>query len=226
EAISSPTRCSSTSVPCAAAWKSSKRLTRPRFPGSRMANSSSTATVKSFPASKASRAERICSSGLSFWASPTRRKYQSGNRLPAPALDRSRARRSREPGPIRARQRQDCIELRGEVRGGPGLERGKRPMLLRVGLLKPLGDLGEPGVSGDERRRPARRCLCGNHDEGLREDGRGHAYVREGPEVAEVAVLEGTGEENAFPCAPLEGVASGPEPDDDGARIHVLERFQ
>ena len=42
-----------------------------------MANSSSTATVKSRPDSNPSRALEICSSGVSFWASPTARKYQT-----------------------------------------------------------------------------------------------------------------------------------------------------
>ena len=76
EAISSPTRCSSSGVPAAPACSSSKRLTSPSVSGSRMANSSSTATVKSRPDSNPSRALEICSSGLSFWASPTARKYQ------------------------------------------------------------------------------------------------------------------------------------------------------
>jgi hypothetical protein len=62
EAISSPARCGSSGVPCAAALTSSKRLTRPRVTGSSSANSSSTATLKSSPSSKASRATcRSCS---------------------------------------------------------------------------------------------------------------------------------------------------------------------
>ena len=74
EAMSSPTRCPSSSVPCAAAKSSSKRPTISRVRGSRMANSSSTATVKSRASSNCSRARRSCSSELSRWASPTARK--------------------------------------------------------------------------------------------------------------------------------------------------------
>src|SRR5205823_4857389 len=70
EAINSPTRCSSSGVPWAAAWSSSNRFTSESVSGSRTANSSSTATVKSVPFSYASRARRICSSGVSFCASP------------------------------------------------------------------------------------------------------------------------------------------------------------
>ena len=58
DAISSPTRCGSSSVPRAACWTSSKRLTSSRVPGSRSANSSSTATVKSGPSSKAASRRR------------------------------------------------------------------------------------------------------------------------------------------------------------------------
>ncbi len=58
EAISSPTRCGSTSEPLASACSCSKRSTSDSVSGSRRANSSSTASVKSVPDSNASRAVR------------------------------------------------------------------------------------------------------------------------------------------------------------------------
>ncbi len=73
EAISSPTRCSSSGVPAAAAWSSSNRFVSESVAGSRIANSSSTASVRSVASSYCSRAVRICSSGVSRWASPTGR---------------------------------------------------------------------------------------------------------------------------------------------------------
>ena len=51
DAISSPTRCSSSALPFAAACTSSKRFVSSSVSGSRIANSSSTATVKSVPPS-------------------------------------------------------------------------------------------------------------------------------------------------------------------------------
>ena len=51
EAISSPTRCSSSGRPAAAAFSSSKRLTSESVSGSSSANSSSTARVRSVPSS-------------------------------------------------------------------------------------------------------------------------------------------------------------------------------
>src|SRR5215831_14084709 len=70
DAISSPTRCSSSSEPFAAALSSSKRLTSESVSGSSRANSSSTATVKSVPVSNASRADASCSSAESRCSSP------------------------------------------------------------------------------------------------------------------------------------------------------------
>ena len=70
EAISSPTRCGSSSVPAAAAWSSSKRFVSSSVSGSRSASSSSTATVKSVADSNPSRANAICSAGLRRCSSP------------------------------------------------------------------------------------------------------------------------------------------------------------
>src|SRR5205823_4813260 len=75
EAISSPTRCGSSSLPLAASWSSSKRLTRPSVSGSTSANSSSTATVKSGTASNSVRDRASISSYPSRCSSPTREAY-------------------------------------------------------------------------------------------------------------------------------------------------------
>src|SRR6476619_6362258 len=75
DAISSPTRCGSSSVPRAASWSSSKRLTRPSVSGSISANSSSTATVKSGTASNAARDCANISSYPSRCSSPTSKAY-------------------------------------------------------------------------------------------------------------------------------------------------------
>src|SRR5579862_2695864 len=70
DAISSPTRSGSSSVPRAAAWSSSKRFTSRSVSGSRSANSSSTATVKSAPTSNPSRAAASCSCAERRCSSP------------------------------------------------------------------------------------------------------------------------------------------------------------
>src|SRR3954453_16207990 len=73
DAISSPTRCGSTSVPRAAACTSSKRVTSSRDAGSRMANSSSIASVKSCNSSKDLREDSSSSSYQTVCSSPMRR---------------------------------------------------------------------------------------------------------------------------------------------------------
>ena len=60
----------------------------------------------------------------------------------------------------------------------------------RVVLLQPLGDLGQPGVAGDDGRAPGRRRLGGDHPERFREDRRDDAHVGKGEKVLEVAMLE------------------------------------
>jgi len=59
-------------------------------------------------------------------------------------------------------------------------------------------------MTRDERRRATRCRLGGDHAEGLRKDGRRDADLSERPEMAEVAVLEGAGEEHAFARGPLQ----------------------
>src|SRR5918996_2898313 len=225
DAISSPTRWSSSGVPRAPAWSSSKRFTSPSVSGSRMANSSSTATVKSRPDSNPSRPLLICSSGLSFCVSPTGRKYQSGYAFPAPEPLRGAAGGGPPPAALPGRKGEERAELRGEVVHVPAREGGELAVLRRVLLLDPGGDLGEARVARDERRRAARRRLGRHHAESLREDGRGHAYVGERPQVRQVAVLERAREEDGAPRGRgLERGALRPEADDDRPGVHALQR--
>src|SRR4051812_12895259 len=226
EAISSPTRWSSRLVPAAAAWKSSKRSTRPWWAGSRIANSSSTATVKSSPPSNPSRAKAICSSGLSFWASPTRRKYQSRNRLPAPAFDRDRTGSGGELSPLLTRQREERPQLSSQIAGVSGTKAGEVSVRRRIRGLQALGDLGQTGLARDERRAPAGGGLGGDHPERLREDGRRHADVRERPEVAEMAVLERAREEHSAFRRALELLARRTEADDDRSSFDPAKRLE
>src|SRR5687767_10191468 len=225
EAISSTTRCSSSGVPRAPACSSSKRFTRPSVSGSRMANSSSTATVKSRPDSNPSRPLLICSSGLSFCASPTGRKYQSGYALPAPEPLGRAAGGGAQPATLRGRESEQLAELGGEVADVSAGKRGQLAVLGRILLLEAGGDLGETRMARDERRRAARRRLRRHHPERLREYGRRHAHVGERPQVREVAVLEGACEEDGpSHRRGLERRALRPEADDDRTGIHPLER--
>src|SRR5262249_35279694 len=150
EAISSPTRCSSSGVPCAPALNSSKRLLSSSVSGSRIANSSSTATVKSVPFSYASKAERTCSSGVSFCASPMARlqywrQQAFRHARPAPASHRRAPRRRAERPPLRLWQRQQHRELVAQLRHVAVREARQRRALRRVLGLEPRCDLGESG---------------------------------------------------------------------------------
>src|SRR5436305_2236978 len=114
DAISSPTRCGSRSVPFAAVWTSSNRLTSSSVAGSRSANSSSTATVKSGTASNAAREVARSSSYPTFCSPPTtkrlvveRLQQLPGDRGPAPLpLDRAAGGGSESP-PLRVREREE-----------------------------------------------------------------------------------------------------------------------
>src|SRR5919204_3641684 len=222
EAISSPTRCSSSGVPLAVAWSSSKRFVSSSVSGSRTANSSSTATVKSSPFSYASCAKRTCSSGLNFWVSPTGPitlvgeglEKPLGHPLPAPALKNGAAGRRGEGIPLVLREREHGRKLRGQIARVAGLEAHKVAMLRWVLGLEALGDLGEARVARNERKRASGRRLGGDHAERLRED-RGHdAHLAERDQVNEVPVLERPSEERPPGSHPLQLLAVVAEADD------------
>src|SRR3990170_571449 len=230
EAMSSPMMWPSSSVPCAVGKSSSKRLTSPSEDGSRSANSSSTASVKSLPFSNCSRASVICSSGLRRCSSPIRakvskRKYRGGDPLPTPAGDRGPACPLPKP-PVRVgRKREDRLEPGGELGGVARAEAREVTQLRRVLGLEAGGDLGEAGVPCDERWGAAGRCLGGDHPEGLGKDRGRDGDVGEGEEVDEVPVLERAGEEHPPPGGPRLELAAGlAEADDDGPRLEALER--
>src|SRR5439155_26122958 len=232
DAISSPTRCSSSSVPAAAAWSSSKRFVSSRLSGSRSANSSSTATDRSSAFSNDSRANAICCSGVSRCASPMPLSYlkrfqQSGrDALPAPTRHCSAARGLSERATLVRRQREERAQLVREVARVAGREAGEGAVLRRILRLEALRDLREPGMTRDERRGPGCGGLRGDHPEGLREDRRNDAHVRQRKEMREVAVLERPGEERPRRRDAFELLAVVAEADDHRAGVDLLECFQ
>src|SRR6266511_2171160 len=231
DAISSPTRCASSGPPCTAAWNSSNRFASSSVSGSRIANSSSTATVKSLPASYASNAERICSSGVSFCASPIARLRYWGEKpfrhaRPAPARDDGLARCPPELRAVLVRQGEQRRELVAQFRNVAVGERRERRAFLRIFGFDPLGDLGETRVLRDERRDAGGCRLGGNHAEGLREDRRHHGDVAEREQRREMAVLERPREERALRRDLLEVGAVVPEADDDRFRVEPRESLE
>ncbi len=68
----------------------------------------------------------------------------------------------------------------------------------RIRLRQAGGDLGEPGVTCNERRTAGRRGFRSHHPEGFREDRRDDARVRHGEQVDEVPVLERAGERDVL----------------------------
>src|SRR6266566_7330320 len=166
-----------------------------------MANSSSTATVKSRPFSYASRAKAICSSGVRRWLSPIAAtlveglQQSFGDGVPGPALDRRLPGRHPECLLLPRRQREQRAQLGREPGRVTALEARQPTVLGRVGALQSLGHLGKPGVARDEGRRFGCGGLGRDHPEGLRKDRRDDNRVNERKQVREVPVLERTGEE-------------------------------
>src|SRR5205823_11744783 len=214
---------------------SSKRLTRPSVSGSRRANSSSTATVKSGTSSNAAR-DRVSISPYPIrCSSPTGKAYLcarrvdqegSGDNLPAPTPFHRAAGGETELAPALGGQ---CEDRRETLAQGSGVARGEREERgrLRPDLLAEAGrHLGKAGVRRDDRQHAGRRRLGGDHPERLGED-RGHdGDVAERQQVPEVAVLERPGEERADRSERLELLAEVAEADDDGARVETRDRLE
>src|SRR5262249_30038426 len=154
EAISSPTRCGSSSVPLTAACSSSKRLTRSSVSGSRSANSSSTASVKSGTDSNAARDCASISSYPSFCSSPTQKGYLCGfeqprcDDAPAPLRLDSAARGEAQLAAALGRQSENLGDSFAQRVCVAGRERQVHPRLLG----DPRGDLGKSRVRGYERQ--------------------------------------------------------------------------
>ena len=99
-------------------------------------------------------------------------------------------------------------------------------MLGRVRLLEAGGDLGQARVPRDERRRPGRGGLGGDHPERLGEDRRNDADVRKWKQVHEVAVLERAREERPRRRRGLELGAVVAEADDHRAGVEAAQRLE
>src|SRR5436190_7112837 len=233
EAISSPTRCSSSGVPWAAAWSSSKRFASESVSGSRTANSSSTASVKSVPFSYASRAERICSSGVSFCVRTGAvtlvgegLEQSRGDLFPAPVLFNSPPRGLSQGLTVSLGQVEQTAELGRQIPGVPGLEARQPPLLGRVFGFEALRDLREAGVPGDERERSGRGGFGRDHPERFGKDRRHDRHLAERKQVGEVTVLQRPSEERPRGRDPLELGAVVAEADDDGAAPAFTESFE
>ena len=99
-------------------------------------------------------------------------------------------------------------------------------MLRRVLGLEPVGDLGESGVTRDERWRAGGGCLRRDHPERLGEDRRDDGHVGEREQVHEMAVLERAREERSRRGGGFELGAVVAEADDDGACVDPAKRVQ
>src|SRR6266516_3020906 len=196
DAISSPTRWGSSSVPCAACCTSSKRLTSSSVLGSRSANSSSTATVKSGTSSKAAFEAVRSSSYPTFCSSPTAASLvvegleeALGAPCPAPVALDGPPRREAECAPLDGRQREQLAQARAE-RLDVAVRKQRQMRVLRRILRRDAGaDLCESGVIGDDRRNTGRGRFRRHHPERLGEHRRHDCDVTEWQQVDEVPVL-------------------------------------
>ena len=183
---------------------SSKRFTSSSVSGSRSANSSSTASVKSVPLSYAASAFASISCQVPRCSSPMRsgttlasRCYQPGRYFgPRPAFDDGGSRRvSDRLALLGGRSASNSFSFAARSAALPVSKLARWRRGHRVLLLEPGGDLGEPGVARDERRRAGRRRLRGDHAERLGEDRRHDRDVGERQQMPQMPVLERAGEE-------------------------------
>ena len=175
EAISSPTRCSSSSVPLRGGLELLEAVDEPVRLGVEdgellLDRDGEVRAVLEGLAGRSDLLVRRKPLGLTH-----RAKVAEPPRAPSSSAGRRRAGRCAEGDALVGGQREEGVELRREVVRVAGLEAHEVAVLGRVLGLDPGGDLGEAGVAGDERRRAARGRLGGDHPEGLREDRRRHA---------------------------------------------------
>ena len=202
EAISSPTRSSSSSEPTTACWSSSNRLASPSVSGSRIANSSSTATVRSVPHSMrcarggavppgsgvrvAHRAEAYFENGSSR-RSAIRVQLQSASTAPRAASPRSRRVSRGSASSSRSFAASSAALPFSKAARCAQCPEGTRPR------SRPRPRRGPSGA-----RRSAdtpRGGLGGDHAKRLGEDRGHHGNVGERQQMHEVSVLERAGEE-------------------------------
>ena len=202
--------------------------------GSRTANSSSTATVKSPACSNCSRAKRICSSGLSRWESPIPATLVKG-------AQQSSARRCASSSGARAALRAASARARALLRAGA---RAARSSLARGRRRRPSAKLARSRCSGGYSAsspsaisaRPECRATSGGQPAAAASaatipnasgkiDGTTAASAS-GEQVDEVAVLEGAGEERPRRRGGLELGPVVAEADDHGLRLEPLQRLE
>src|SRR6185436_17568215 len=137
-------------------------------------------SVKSVPFSYASRADWICSSGVSFCVSPIggvtlvgeRLQQSRGDLFPAPVLYNSPPRGLPQRLTVSLGQVEQPAQLGRQIAGVPGLEARQPTLFGRVFALEALRDLREAGVPGDERERSGRGGFGRDHPERFGKDRR------------------------------------------------------
>ena len=107
----------------------------------------------------------------------------------ASRVARAEVLRGREPAGERVGELADGV--RADLEGEPGAGR------LRDGRRERAGDLAEAGVVRDDRQRPARGRLGGDHAERLGERARDRHRLGGGEQVGELGVVEPAGERDA-----------------------------
>ena len=189
EAISSPTRFGSSTVPCAAACTSSNRLTSPSVAGSSNANSSSTATVKSVPDSK-----RLAGLGEELFvrrpaARRPLRKASRGGRTDRASGARLRPSSSASPSrswPPRARRRgppggsaSSSLSLVARSAASPVAKLARWLRWAGYSCSRPSAISARPEWRATSGGEPRGCGLGGDHAERLREDRRDDGGVGE-----------------------------------------------
>src|SRR5438034_8568403 len=97
---------------------------------------------------------------------------------PAPAPDGGAPRGCAELRACCRRKSEQFVQLRGKVARVSVREARQVPVLRGVLGFQALGDLGEPRVASDERRRACSSCFRSDHSEGLGENGRDRKSTR------------------------------------------------
>ena len=178
DAISSPTRCSSSAVPCAAACRSSKRFVELERLAveDRELLLDGDGEVAAVLVRLERRTNLLVRAELLRVAH--RRAYVTAaskpvcDAGPAPALDDGTARRLAELRALVVGQREQRCELVAQLGDVSVREAGERRTLGRILGLDSFGDLGEPRVARDERRHARGGGLGRDHPERLGEDRR------------------------------------------------------
>src|SRR5438445_9829231 len=154
------------------------------------------------------------------WRSTALEGFQqtAGDAGPAPTFDGGPASGRAQRGPHLCGKSEQLGELGGEVVRVAVVEAREMPVLLWVVLLEAGRNLGEAGVTGDERRRARGGSFGGDHPECLGEDGGHDRDIRKRQQMHEMPVLERAREQRALRSQALELFAVVAEADEHGAR--------